>query len=194
MRGLIVIAMFAWTSPGSIRFADACTILQNEAFELDPAHASDSIAPGPVTVTNAQLSPANDFEGCDAEMHDSCSDLGTISFAVSGMSDDRTPSNRLGVQVTVVEGELPPVGRGNGFSPVKLMSGGVTYVFGNSDPRDYDFVLAISAIDLNGNVGPATEVRFSRTADGSGCATGSPRVQWLVLAIAALLLGRRRRC
>jgi MYXO-CTERM domain-containing protein len=185
-RGLLAIAVIL--APD---LADACIIPANPAFVLDPAHADDHVPPGPVTILHSSLSPIRDYEGCDAQTPNSCSDLGTIGFSFRA-DDDRTPPGQLGVVVSVVEGELPPVRLGAAFSPVQIMDGGVVYVFGEAG-QDIDFVLAISAIDLNGNVGPATEVRFSRGVDGSGCATGRHHAAWPLLAVAALLMRRRRR-
>ena len=169
--------------------ADACSIPNNEAFVLDAAYADDHVAPGTVTITNAILSRAGDYEGCGARMRSSCSDLGTISFSVHA-EDDRAPSDRLGVVVSVLEGELPQLSLGAPFSPLRTMSGSVVYVFGDSDPQDYDFVLEVRAIDLNGNVGPPTLVPFSRGTDG-GCATGRPHGM-VALVVLVLLLSLRR--
>jgi len=184
-----VLTALGWTA----RTADACTIPQNTAFELDAAHADDHVAPGPVTIDYAHISSIEDYEGCNAQERTSCSGVGTFSFSGTA-TDDRTPVGRVGFVVSVVEGELPALSRGAPFSPVRGEGAphmDVVYVFGNDD-RAYDFVLEVRAIDLNGNVGPPTLVPFSR-GTASGCATGRPHGTLALVGLVLLVSLRRRR-
>jgi MYXO-CTERM domain-containing protein len=123
---------------------------------------------------------------------DGICDVGWISLSVTS-SDDRTPPDKLGYVISVVEGSRTLLYDNELDTPRPLHDGkgGVGIVdHNNAFYEGLEVTLAVSVMDLAGNRSAPTNVTVS---GGSGCAcssTGASSIAWLpVLA----LLGVRRR-
>jgi hypothetical protein len=114
---------------------------------LDPAYATDAVAPGPVTAT-AEVSRSDEPDGCTI---DTCGSGATIALAVSA-TDDRAPTERLGYRVAIVGGDVP---EGFWVDAAAIQANGWLYYSFNDD-RAFSFQVEVRAVDLNGNAGPPT--------------------------------------
>lgn len=136
------------------RTAHACSLVSNYEHELDATYADDATPPGSVTVT-ADVARLHDSGGCGAVA--TCGSYGFIELYVDA-GDDRTPSDQIGFQVTVVGGTTPPgwnVHAGNASAVRPADPGRLVIYFDVDAPLDVQ--LEVRAVDLNGNVGaPAT--------------------------------------
>jgi uncharacterized protein (TIGR03382 family) len=127
-----------------------------------------------------------------------CNPIGYLVLAVAA-TDDATHPDRIGYRVQVTAGDAVR-------SPNEDLVATDSSLYLYFDPRSPGFVidLEVSAVDQNGNVGPATAYHVDFTnpnpvtdepepTDDGGCAT-SGGAGWLAaLAVALLVLRRRRR-
>jgi|JI10StandDraft_1071094.scaffolds.fasta_scaffold14895_2 MYXO-CTERM domain-containing protein len=168
------------------RPAAACSPWYAEPLVLDPAYATDAVAPGPVTAT-AEVSRSDEPDGCTI---DTCGSGATIALAVSA-TDDRAPTERLGYRVAIVGGDVP---EGFWVDAAAIQANGWLYYSFNDD-RAFSFQVEVRAVDLNGNAGPPTLVTIAAPgADDGGCSSaGAGRPAGFgLLALAGLAAVRRR--
>jgi len=116
----------------------------------------------------------------------SCDDLGHIKLRVSAI-DDRTPGERLGYSIEIVDGS-PPAGFRPFSEPIRAYAGAMHIYWIDGGAYDsFDFTLGVTAIDLGGNRSAPTQVRIQETGCGCGTAgAGGPGG-----LVALLLLGLR---
>jgi hypothetical protein len=99
----------------------------------------------------------------------SCDDIGVIEIELRRFEDDRTPRQRLGYRLALVEGTLPdgmrlPAEALRAFvtagTPVRIP---LPWLDGATDAQEpFEFSLTVTAIDLAGNGGaPSLPVRIS---------------------------------
>lgn len=146
-------------APSLPRPTGACSALPDNAGEhvVDTAFATDLVPPSAVTVAIAvEREPGSGNGGCGGA---ACSDRSNIVFLSVDATDDRAPSARLGYQLTVVAGQVPS-GMIIPTTAVGAIDGDLRLWFPN-DTKAIAFDLEIRAVDLNGNVGPATVVAIS---------------------------------
>jgi len=171
--------------------ARACSFPAPEPHTLDLAEVGvDVAAPGPIAAIKTQIIRGR---GADCGAASSCDDLGRVELTVTPGSDDRTPTDRLGYRLVLVDGRLP-TGASLPSEPVRLFSGRllVLWLDGATDDQEaVSFTLALIPVDLAGNEGPAFEVRVRDP--GSGCQGGHVELPlWLMLALLTLHARRRR--
>ncbi|MGC4119729.1 MAG: MYXO-CTERM sorting domain-containing protein [Myxococcales bacterium] len=166
--------------------ASACPA--TERYETDPAEIGvDTVAPAVPQVQVLSVSRAK------ADLFPGICDIGWISLSVTS-SDDRTPADKLGYVISLVEGSRAHLYGAELDMPRPLRDGkgGLGIVDGNDAIREgLDVTLAVSVVDLAGNRSAPTNVTVS---DGGGCAcssTGASSIAWL--PVLALLGVRRRR-
>jgi hypothetical protein len=171
------------------RVADACIDVAFEQHSLDRSQLDDTVKPGPVDVSMWIEGP--DGGGCEApSVQRRCdSPSGRELVVMVSATDDRTPPDKLGYRVTVTAGKAPFAAPGD----VRPIQGQLFFAL--PDDGDLDFELAIRAIDLNGNIGPATYTQVTDAASSSGgCAAHRGRAVSIgMLAIAIASITRRRR-
>lgn len=172
----------------------ACKPATNEPFSVVDS-GTDSVPPGDVTASVEAVTLA-------AESGAGAGDCGTTSFVrlLVSASDDQAASDKLGYQVTLLCGDLPPVED----VPVKPLEGRLFYAWNSSGETAFHSRLGVSAVDRAGNVGPMTTLDVS-AGDAEECSTsteGSCSMSshargglWssVVCLLAGLALARRRR-
>src|SRR5262245_50329350 len=84
--------------------ARACSLVGNEPLVTDPGEETADTTPPGAPAVEVTVDPGPDESGCMGS--NSCDGTGTIWLEVSG-TDDRTPREQLGYQVTLASGELP---------------------------------------------------------------------------------------
>lgn len=91
------------------RIATACVLEPTLPHHSDASLArSDTTAPqAPVVVAAAVYRRSGMTCGQDVCVANNCGDLGGVAIAVEAGRDDRTPSNRLGYRLELVDGEVP---------------------------------------------------------------------------------------
>ncbi len=160
MRSLLLLALIA--APSIPRPTGACSALPDHGGEhvVDAAFANDLVPPSAVTVVSAvDRDPGDGGGGCGGA---ACSDKSNIVFLSLDATDDRAPVARLGYQLRVVAGQVPS-GMTIPTTAVDAIDGDLRLWF-PSDTRSIAFDLEIRAVDLNGNVGPATVIAISDPA------------------------------
>jgi hypothetical protein len=173
--------------------ASACSFAANPAHTLDAnAQATDTTAPAAPTLTVVRIvrGKGPQSESLCSSSASSCDDLGQIELQMAA-TDDQTPATSMGFRIELSGGALP-----SGLTlPDYSVRGSrllLVWIDGASDDQEaFSFVLAISAVDLAGNVGPATTIQVSDPGSDSGCSIGarSPlRTPWPT-TIATLLIG-----
>ena len=162
----LVATLLGWPARG-----DACDPAHNPRHETDPAHAMDVRSPGEVTVAGRVL------------REQICGTSG-VEIDVAAV-DDRTPASQLGYRVTWIGGELPrhlmiP------DHPVRAINSNLLiFTFDGDDDDAVAIELEVAAVDLNGNVGPAT--RFDVVgSEATGCSAAG-RAGGLAPTLAGLL-------
>lgn len=144
--------------------ARACAEIGFTQHALDRAQLADTVPPGPVDLSMWIEEPGSG--GCTMPAESKCAAAsGRRLVLLVSASDDQTPPDRMGYRVTVTAGRAPFPPPGD-VRPVDEM---VQLPLG--DATGYDFELAIRAVDLNGNLGPATYSRIVDPQGGAGCAT-----------------------
>ena len=176
LRAVLLVGVVVIATPSP---ADACIPLGNRPHALDPAHASDTVAPAAVRVTDAWARALKASGSCDAR--------GELFIGVRA-SDETTPEDRLGFVVR--RSDAPP--------RAAVLANDNTLILGfDPELEVLSLDLEIAAVDLNGNVGPYTAFHFDwekpaePDEESGGCAT-SPGAG-LLAGLALLALRRRRR-
>ncbi|HEU5162847.1 MAG TPA: hypothetical protein VFV54_06870 [Thermoanaerobaculia bacterium] len=164
MRAPLAVAAlsFALAAPGH-----ACSLVSTP-HALDPQEQKvDHKAPA-----KAEASLARIVRGKGPVPHDdgsvsltSCDDIGSIVLALKSVPlDDRTPADKLGYRIVLVDGELPkgaslPTNATRDLTPENELT--FFWSDGATDEQDpIDFALAVVAVDLAGNESePSAPVR-----------------------------------
>jgi hypothetical protein len=173
--------------------ASACSFAANPAHTLDAnAQATDTAAPAAPTLTVVRVvrGKGPERESLCSSSASSCDDLGQIELQMAA-TDDQTPATSMGFHIELAGGALP-----SGLTLPDFSVRGsrllLVWIDGASDDQEaFSFVLAISAVDLAGNMGPATTIQVSDPGSDSGCSIGvrNPlRTPWPTI-IAILLIG-----
>lgn len=180
--------------------AQACSISPPAAFVVDPqAAASDTSGPGAPTVSVVSIKRGKgadtDYASCSKSVS-SCDDLGTVTLRIQAQ-DDQTPREELGFKIDLVDG-VAPAGLDLPSGPVRLFGENVYLHWGDGasdDQESFAFTLEIRALDLSGNVGPASTVRVEDAGTGGGChvLARRPLSAWPVATILMLLAIRAAR-
>ena len=183
-----VAALVAQVAP-----AGACSLAGNGQHYVDAAFASDTVAPGAVTASAEIFRHEDDGDGGGCGQYvASCGSYAVINLQLSA-TDDAAPADRLGFEITVVDGTPP-----RDFNlPQDWVSGGEVFLYYSITHRTgYDITLQIRAVDLNGNLGPPTLLNVKETAaeeeEPGGCST-VPAPSAVSMALASVLFAVRRR-
>lgn len=142
--------------------AQACSPVKTHPYKVD-ASVVDSVPPGAVTA-----SMVVDLAALRESDTSTCRDISFATLVVSA-SDDQTPSEELGYQVTLLCGDLPPVEAG----PVQGWDGNLHYSWSPSLETGFHSMVGVQAVDLAGNVGPMTELVIS-AGEAKTCSTSEP--------------------
>ena len=180
--------------------AAACSLAGNEPHYVDAAFSTDATPPGAVTATaTVERHYEKDDGGCGTSKVASCGSYGLVTLTATA-TDDIAPADRIGYEITVTDGTPPPDFNVPAM-PVRAFGydGNVIYLY-YSVTRHTGFrvTLEIRAVDLNGNLGPPTQLVVEESdadaaePDGGGCST-VPAPPAVGLAFGALLLVLRRR-
>ncbi len=182
-----------------VKPADACSVVGLDRHELDAEEQeNDSIPPGRVTIASAEVLGRGKGPDCAGLGYSqtSCDDLGTIEMEITPASDDRTPTEKMGYRIEVVDGE-PPVGLIPDYD-VRAQGGGVLWLHWIDEAKDdqepLDFTITIRAVDLGGNLGQISEPIEIRHPGSGGCSSagGIPsEMLVLLLFLAAWRLSNR---
>ncbi len=159
MRRLALLALLL--APSIPRPTGACEPADRNGgvHTLDPQHATDATPPAaPTARFDVYYYDEDDGPGCGT----SCGGFGTHISLYVGALDDRTPGDQMGYQLTVVGGQ-PPIGIDLPTRPLKTFGGELSLYF-NGDDHSFTFDLEVRAIDLNGNIGPATVITITNPA------------------------------
>jgi len=188
--GILAASGLAWPLAVS-----ACSFGTPDEHTLDPEEERlDSRPPGAVDIIWSDVTrgtdPPNRVE-CD-HTASSCDDIGFLLLEVVPPEDDRTPAESMGYLFEVVDGKLP-----TGFSfptgPVRatqINRIGFHWIDGaEQEQESFGFHYTVRAVDLGGNLGPASRaVRFSDPGTG-GCTAVGRRTGSLWPVISIILLG-----
>ena len=200
--GLVAIGSVGVVVAWAPRTVEACTPLPPLRHTLDPdEQAVDMVAPGAAGVSVVTIERAQ-IDGTDLD----CTHLAGVLIEVTAATDDRTQAEDMGY--VVVDSTAP----GAFIVPDLAMRTGACSVpvpenceklirlqWSDVDPQTpLDFSFALAAMDLAGNVGPASEpvVVVDPGRDAGGCqATGptGPSTVGAGALFVALLLGFRKR-
>lgn len=159
MRHVAIAAVLALT-PSVPRPSGACSLVpESSPHLLDPAFAADTTAPGAVTASAlVEVPPTRDGGGCGATPL--CGDGGSFLVVFVDATDDRTPAGRLGYRLEVVGGQVPA-----GFTlPTEALApdGGEVRIRIATARAPFSVEVAVRAVDLNGNEGPATVITIAQ--------------------------------
>ena len=177
----------------TVRDASACSLIGLGEHLLDADEMLVDTTPPSVPTAQVDIgrNPEENVNGCTGGTSDSCSGTGIIQLAVAAQ-DDRTAAERMGYQITLASGQLPD-GLALPSNPVDAQPDGTLALVFSDHDQDMDFVLAVRAVDLAGNMGEPIEVAI---ADGgsAGCRVGSSHqaIPLALLGLALLLATRRR--
>lgn len=170
-----------------------CLGPDNPAHTLDSDEAGvDTTPPGPIAeaaVAELVYSRKPRPWRCGGN-DDICCDVGRLAIKVDDAADDRTPSIMMGYLVELVSGEIPAAFPD---TPVQLVDGLLLHEWEN-DRDPLRATLSIRAVDLAGNVGPATLLEIDE-AGGVGCHIADLEgsvASFMILGL-GLCLARRRR-
>ena len=112
----------------------------------------DTEPPQPVLAEVGRITRGRNSTG------NSCDDIGLVEVNIVRAGDNRTPMDRLGFRVTIVDGTIPWgfAGRHAARRVVPDREGRVrfplTWVDGASDVQEpFDFTFVVTAVDLAGN-------------------------------------------
>jgi hypothetical protein len=201
-RLALAAGMVALVCGSNARLAHACSLVQDVPHTLDPsAKATDTTAPAAPTVSVTSIErgkgPKTNVSSC-SQSASSCDDLGSVDLQL-GAQDDQTPTDQIGYQIELAGGELPS-GMTLPSQAVRARAGAIYlhWIDGaHDDQESISFTLQVRAVDLAGNIGPATTVEVHDSGSGGCSLIPSPLSAWpfttLTILLLAHLLRRRRR-
>ncbi len=144
-------------APSIPRPSGACSPVEDDygPHERDPAFVTDTVAPSQADATYDIYRSSRSSAGCD-----SCGGgFNTIQLSINA-NDDRTPEERMGYRFSIVGGQPPP----NLLFPTSDRIAGygqVNWRFDSSFHGSFSFDVEIRAVDLNGNLGPASVITIT---------------------------------
>lgn len=151
MKHLAAVVLVA-LAPSIPRPSNACSIAPPDygPLELDPTFETDTVPPSAVDVTY------NVYRRDGGGACGSCGDFSSINVALTA-TDDRATSERLGFRFRLVGGGTPP---GMTLPDDDRVSdyGSIYWRFDSAYRGRISFDVEVRAVDLNGNVGPATVI------------------------------------
>ncbi len=178
--------------------AEACSMRELERHGLDPdEQKNDFIPPGRVSIVSAEVHHRGKGPDCEGLGYSQtgCDDVGSIEIEITPTSDDRTPSDKMGYRIELVDGE-PPVGLIPDYDV--RSQGGILWMNwideASDDQERLDFTITIRAVDMGGNLGQISEPIEIRHPGSGGCSSagGIPsEVLVLLLFLAAWRLSNR---
>ncbi len=158
MRTILLLALVL--APSIPRPSGACSPVSehNGEHRLDPAFSTDIVPPSAVTASAIVDRDTDDGGGggCEAAQ---CVTSGSFVFMSVHATDDQAQKEQLGYRLTLKNGELP-AGMNLPTTAVISDRGDLRLRFPNNAPA-FAFELEVVAVDLNGNIGPATVVAIS---------------------------------
>lgn len=160
MNRLAVLALIL-IAPSIPRPTGACSPLaaNNGPHELDLQFATDTVAPSAVTASAAIDDDKGSSDGGGGCSTPVCGDGGSFVVLNVSATDDRAPAERIGYRLTISGGQ-PPQGLDLPATAVLSASGDLLLRY-NINASAFAFDLDIRAVDLNGNIGPATVIAVS---------------------------------
>jgi hypothetical protein len=176
----------------------ACSLSPYLEHVLDPAEQQvDTMAPSlSATLLGVERGRGPTRAGC-RQGASSCDDLGTVRVTVTP-SDDRTPAERMGYEVRLLDGPSAPIVHVE-TTPMRAEGGVlVLYLFEQDAVGEaLHATLEITPIDLAGQRGAPVVVDVDDPGAGGGCRLagaggGAFGGSALLLAAACLALRRRR--
>jgi hypothetical protein len=164
--------------------ARACTIVPNFPYDIDPDEAAvDDTPPAMILAVDAGEVGEGDGPGCS-----DCGDRMHVTIDVTPGTDDRTPSDELGYELEVVDGEFPF------FVPEEPLQGTSFVLFSKDDYKVFKATLEVRPVDRAGNVGPGTRVEIRNAVANCNMTVGSGGgFGWLALFALQWFARRRRR-
>jgi hypothetical protein len=143
-------------APSIPRPTGACSALAENSgpLELDAAFAADAVPPSAVIASvsiDADDGDGGGGGGCGTPL---CGDGGHFVVLNVSATDDQAPAQRIGYRLAVVGGQAPE-GMTIPSTAVLSDNGDLLLRFLNTTSA-FAFDLEIRAVDLNGNIGPAT--------------------------------------
>jgi hypothetical protein len=176
--------------------ASACSIADYRHVLDETEQELDSTPPGVVEVLDVEVHRGRgpDCEGLGGYSATSCDDIGWISITVVPPADDRTPADEMGYRLSIVEGDLAGIICRD--LDVRAQDGvlHLHWIDGDTDDQEpVDFQVVLQAIDLGGNLGPASAPVDVRHPGSGGCRTAvhNSVEAWLCLLAIALAALRR---
>jgi hypothetical protein len=141
--------------------ARACSRIAQTPFAIDPAQqAVDRVAPDAIAQIGVSIARGSVPHCSNGECTStSCDGVGSVFLELGPLRDDRTPSERMGVLLEVVEGQAPA-----GLMPSSALGAGpdghLTLLWGDdlsTVGQPIDFKIVARAVDAAGNTGPPSE-------------------------------------
>lgn len=159
---------------------DACGYGGYSLYEGDPAQADDTTPPSAPVV---EVEVYRYDQGCGSHGLD-------LELAMQA-TDDRADAERIGFLVTVARGEFALE-----VDEVIVPYGPVSFYFAEGE-LPFEGELEVRAIDLNGNIGPATRVAVSSTSPSrkrfAALRGTGPLFTYGLIGVALMVACRRRR-
>ncbi len=156
MRNVVLLALLV-IAPSIPRPSGACEPAGDlfDLHQLDAAHATDTTPPSSVTAT-AEIVRTEGGGGCAS----SCGgDAAAIELDLAA-TDDATTGSRLGYRFAVASGQ-PPRGLWIPTETFDAPGGAFRLGFSVTEHSAFSFELEIRAVDLNGNLGPASLITIA---------------------------------
>lgn len=174
MRRALAVAALASVAL-TARPADACSLIGNEAFVVEPGAGGDTTAPGGVTVV------ASSLVRTDAD--NMCGYAGVLSLTMTARDEGGGP---VGFRVDAVEGTIDEAD-----TPIVAgFANELVFYLWDLDPA---YVLDVSAVDHAGNVGPTSRLTFTTPPEEGGCSTGGAGSSGAAIGVAFAVAGLARR-
>lgn len=180
------------------RPAEACTIATSQPHALDEDEIdADQVAPEPPATVRARIQTSH----ASPLRRDDCNfSLRTLIVEVTGASDDRTPFDRLGYRLEILDGTLPDGFRWNEGPFRALFRDEGTAKLHVLLPTEGDLrvSLGVRTVDLAGNESEPSDPVGLRHFPGYGCSVTHrggllPALLLLVLGLARVRGAARRR-
>jgi hypothetical protein len=160
MKRAVAILLLA-LAPSLPRPTGACDLVPEDhgPHVLDPAHASDTEAPSAPVVSFEVYRAERESAGCGT--YDTCGNGDSTIHVVVSATDDLTPADQLGYRFTILSGYVPPNLRVPADDRRPWAGDELSWRFAGDYRGAFQFDVEVRAVDLNGNVGPATVLTIS---------------------------------